>query len=71
MLFFLPILQCNKIGDLLQEDLTKFGYTQDMKIEIFLRILLCFAYLLEPIVVKFWQFYFFRRGRGEGVEGKL
>jgi hypothetical protein len=33
--FFWPILQCNKIGDLLQEDLTKFGYTQDMKIENF------------------------------------
>jgi hypothetical protein len=35
MFFFLPILQCNQIGDPPQEDLTKFGYTQDMKIEIF------------------------------------
>jgi hypothetical protein len=29
--FFLPILQYNQIGDPPQEDLTKFGYTQDIK----------------------------------------
>jgi len=35
ILFFFPILLCDKTGDHPQEDLAKFGYRPDMKVEIF------------------------------------
>ncbi len=46
---FPPILWCNHIGNGPQEDLAKFAYKQDMKVEIFLKS--CFFFfgsLLEP-----------------------
>jgi hypothetical protein len=47
-------LQYNKTGDHPQEDLAKFGYRPDMKVEFFLESFL-YIWLPAELVVKIWR----------------
>jgi hypothetical protein len=54
--FSLPILLCSHPGNRPQEELAKFGYSSDRKVEKKrVRILLYFCDLLEPTIFPFGQ----------------